>query len=76
MDQTNEYIKELGQGISIRCLVTVPFGRDIDQETKDSFIEDILHSETGQQNGLNGWFLNNSWVTKEKGCSYKGLVKK
>jgi hypothetical protein len=76
MEQTNEFVKELGQGISIRCHITVPFGNDIDQETRDGFIEDIFLAETKQQNGINGWFLNNSWVTKEKTRSYKGLVQK
>jgi len=73
MDQVNEYRKDLGQGIIISCYIIVPFGDDIDQETKDGFMEDILHEETGQQNGLNGWYLNNSWVTKNKPKSYKGF---
>jgi hypothetical protein len=66
MEQTNEYAKNIGQGMNITCNITVPFGKDIDEETRDSFIDEIFLAETGQQNGLNGWHLNDSWVTKPK----------
>ena len=65
MNQTNEYIKDIGQGIIITCCITVPFGKDINQETRDGFIEDILLEQTGQQNGLNGWYLNDSIENKK-----------
>ena len=72
MKQINEYRKDLGKGIFISCCIIVPFENDIDQEIKDKFIEDIFQAETGHQNGVDDWYLNNSWVTdKEK--KYKGF---